>query len=154
MPPPAVNHRFLTEHASLMAESFQHLLGRPLFSETGHDKALVEQLFNAPFAVLSHNTDVDPLYNYANKKALELFELNWDEMTVMPSRLSAEPVNQQDRDKLLAEVTEKGYISHYQGIRVSKSGRRFMIKDAVVWNLLQDGVYKGQAACFDRWEYV
>jgi len=49
---------------------------------------------------------------------------------------------------LLAEVTEQGYIDHYEGVRLSKTGKRFLIKNAVVWNLLDDdGGYKGQAAC-------
>jgi len=30
-----------------------------------------------------------------------------------------------------------------------------MIKNAVVWNLSDDqGIYKGQAACFGEWEFI
>ncbi|MGZ8152411.1 MAG: MEKHLA domain-containing protein [Methylovulum sp.] len=49
---------------------------------------------------------------------------------------------------MLAEVTDKGYIANYQGVRISGTGKRFLIKNAVVWNLRdKDQYYKGQAAC-------
>ncbi|OYV22270.1 MAG: hypothetical protein CG442_1368, partial [Methylococcaceae bacterium NSO1] len=53
------------------------------------------------------------------------------------------------------EVTEKGYIDHYQGVRISSTGKRFLIKNAVVWNLIDknQGI-KGQAAWFDQWAYL
>jgi hypothetical protein len=97
----------------------------------------------------------DPVFNYANLKALELFELSWEDFTCLPSRLSAEPVNQAERDRLLAKVTKKGYIDDYEGVRISSSGKRFMIKNAVVWNLMDNNqCYKGQAAWFDQWVFL
>jgi hypothetical protein len=84
-----------------------------------------------------------------------LFELSWEDFVHLPSRLSAEPVNQAERDRLLAEVTEKGYIDHYEGVRISSTGKRFLIKNAVVWNLMdKNQCHKGQAAWFDHWEYL
>ena len=43
-------------------------------------------------------------------------------------------------------------MDDYSGIRISKTGRRFRIEQAIVWNLT-DGVGNqlGQAATFDRW---
>jgi len=112
-------------------------------------------LFYAPFAVVSHDTACDPVFNYANLKALELFDLSWENLTRLPSRLSAEPVNQAERDRLLAEVTEKGYIDHYEGMRISRTGKRFLIKNAVVWNIMDKNQrYKGQAAWFDQWVFL
>ena len=56
---------------------------------------------------------------------------------------------------LLAEVTQKGYIDHYEGVRISSTGKRFMIKNTVVWNLMgREGHYQGQAACFGEWEFL
>ncbi|MGZ8136873.1 MAG: MEKHLA domain-containing protein [Methylococcaceae bacterium] len=56
---------------------------------------------------------------------------------------------------MLAEVTDKGYIANYQGVRISGTGKRFLIKNAVVWNLRdKDQYYKGQAACFDEWTFL
>jgi len=75
--------------------------------------------------------------------------------TVLPSRLSAETVNQKERIKLLDAVTRHGYINNYSGIRISKSGRRFMIRDATVWNLMTpDGQFYGQAALIRDWEHL
>ena len=56
---------------------------------------------------------------------------------------------------MLAQVTEHGFIDNYAGIRISKSGRRFRISNAIVWNLVTDkGERCGQAATFDRWESI
>ena len=141
-------------HAQLLLDSFQRLLGRPLIT-VEHGLSLTEQLFVADFALLSHNTDADPLFNYANRQALALFELNEEQLVQMPSRLSAEPVNQELRQSLLEQVRNKGYISDYSGVRISRTGKRFMIKNAVVWNLLDEsGGYQGQAACFSQWTSV
>ena len=149
------DQHFLIEQASLIARSYLRLLNRPLLPGECGTEAFANALFHAPFAVVSHNTDSDPIFNYANAKALELFEMDWNEFIRMPSRLSAEPVNRQERERLLALVTEQGYIDHYQGVRISKTGKRFMIRNAVVWNLADDsGEYKGQAACFSDWEFL
>ena len=84
-----------------------------------------------------------------------MFELSWESFTKLPSRLSAEPINQSERDRLLAEVTLNGYIKNYSGVRISSTGNRFMIKNAVVWNLLDTNKnYKGQAAYFDEWTFI
>jgi len=132
---PAEKNNFLVEHVLTIKNSYRQLLLKELIPNILSDEAFAHQLFHAPFAVVSHDTASDPIFNYANLKALELFELNWEEFTRLPSRLSAEPVNQTERERLLAEVTEKGYIDHYEGVRVSSTGKRFMIKNAVVWNL-------------------
>ena len=152
---PTVQNNFLLEHALLLSSSYKQLLRKNLISHSKSDSELGEQLFHAPFALVSHNTDSNPIFNYANLKALELFELNWEAFTQLPSKLSAEPVNQTERERLLAQVTQKGYIDNYAGIRISSSGQRFMIKNAVVWNLHDHkGDYKGQAACFADWEFL
>ncbi|MDD5322930.1 MAG: MEKHLA domain-containing protein [Methylococcales bacterium] len=82
-------------------------------------------MFYAPFAIIAHDTASDPVFNYANLKALDLFELSWEDFVHLPSRLSAEPVNPAERDRLLAEVTEKGNIDHYEGFRISSTGKDF-----------------------------
>jgi predicted DNA-binding protein (UPF0251 family) len=56
---------------------------------------------------------------------------------------------------LLEAVTERGFIDDYSGVRISKTGRRFRIAQATVWNLLnQEGKPCGQAAMFDHWEFL
>jgi hypothetical protein len=67
----------------------------------------------------------------------------------LPSRLSAEPLARDERARLLARVTEFGFVDDYSGMRISGRNKRFMITNATVWNLLDaDGVYRGQAAAF------
>lgn len=155
LPFPAPGNQFLIEHVSLLADSYQQLLGVPLLDRDLKGIVLAERLFNAPFALVSHNTEQDPVFNYANKTALRLFEFSWRDFTTLPSRLSAEAVNRQEREQLLAQVTAQGYIKNYQGVRVSKSGRKFLISNAVVWNVYAGpGDYRGQAACFRDWTFL
>jgi hypothetical protein len=149
------NPIFLTHHVEILRASYLHWTGEPDFNEAIGQKNAVEALFTAPFAVLSHGIGTDPIFNYGNQRALDLFEMSWDEFTALPSRLSAEVINQEERAKLLATVTKHGYISNYSGIRIAKSGRRFMIRNATVWNLLTlDGQYYGQAALIRDYEYL
>jgi len=109
-------------------------------------------LFEAPFCVVSHNTQADPVFNYGNKTALKLFEMSWQDFTALPSRFSAEQQNREERQRLLARVTEHGFIEDYRGVRISSSGRRFLVEDSIVWNMLdENGGYRGQAAVLYKW---
>jgi hypothetical protein len=153
--PPSEDNNYLVEHANLMQRSFEELLGYPLINTGIDDNDSAEQLFYAPFVLLSHDATSDPVFNYANAQGLELFELSWEELITLPSRLSAEPLEQAERDKLLARVSERGFIEDYRGVRISKTGKRFKIDNAIVWNLTdEDGVYQGQAACFSDWTFL
>jgi len=79
----------------------------------------------------------------------------WEEFTRTPSRLTAEAPNRVERARLLDTVTRQGYIDDYFGVRISKSGRRFRITRATVWNLLTvEGRPCGQAATFSNWEFL
>jgi len=112
-------------------------------------------IFHAPFVVMSHGMEADPVLNYGNAAALALWEMSWEELTRTPSRLTAEAPNREERAKLLEAVTRRGFIDDYSGVRISKSGRRFRISRATVWNLLTaDGKPCGQAAMFNRWEFI
>lgn len=113
----------------------------------------VGKLDEAPFAIVSHGTEADPVFNYANRTALRLFEMSWETFTALPSRLSAEPLVQAEREHLLERVARHGYIDDYTGIRLSSSGKRFLIRNATVWNLLDDtGQAYGQAALLKDWQ--
>jgi PAS domain-containing protein len=152
---PAEDNNFLGGHVALMSDSYRKLLGEELISQYKPHEKLAKALFYAPFVVVSHNIAADPVFNYANLKALELFGFSWQEFTQLPSRLSAEPIHQIEREKLLSEVNRKGYIVDYQGIRLTKTGQRFLIKNAVVWNLTDvKGRYAGQAARFGEWQFL
>lgn len=145
----------MIRHVRILCSSYRHWTGRDLLDPAADNADIVKQLDEAPFALVSHGTEPDPIFNYANRTALRLFEMNWDDFTSMPSRLSAEPLAQQERDRLLARVGSHGYIDDYNGIRISSTGKRFMIRDATVWNLLDEsGQPYGQAALLRDWQEV
>ena len=140
----------------LILSNYRRLLGEDL-AGVAVGPAAAEKLFAAPCAVLSALGPLgsDHAFNYANRTALELFEYSWDELMGKPSSASAEPVHRDERRKLLDEVGRRGFIEDYSGIRISKNGRRFRIKKATVFNLLDDeGFYVGQAATFSHFEFL
>ena len=152
--PPAAENGYLAAHIDLLNDSFRRLRGYPLLPiDDVHE--LAKQVFYAPFVLLSHNTAADPIFNYANAQGLQLFELSWEELIALPSRASAEPINQAARDKLMAQVSAEGFMTGYRGVRISKTGKRFEIANATVWNVIDAaGVYQGQAACFSEWTFL
>ncbi len=154
-PTPAPDNGFLESHAALLVASFRNATGRDLLNPALAGVERATALFQAPFVVVSHNTDPDPCFNYGNQAALDLFEMTWEELTALPSRMSAEPMHRDERARLMAKVARQGFIDDYQGIRISRSGRRFRIEHATVWNLWDDsGNLRGQAAAFSQWTPV
>jgi hypothetical protein len=134
---------------ALLTESFDRLVGRSLVPP-GKDAAWLYH--EAPFAVLAHDTQDDPHFIYANASAQACFEYSWMEFLSLPSRLSAVNSDWAVRQGLLEEVARKGYVSNYRGMRVTKSGHRFIIEDGVIWELIaEDGARHGQAATFRSW---
>lgn len=136
----------------LLAESYQRLTGKPLLADlSAEDEALRTALWHAPFAIVAHGTEADPIFFYGNQYALHCFEMDFAAFTRLPSRLSAEPLAQEARDALLHKVAQQGYVAGYSGMRIASSGRRFMITDCTVWNLVDEaGACHGQAAVFAR----
>lgn len=150
-----VPRRFLVTWSQLLLDSFHRWTGRDLLSRTGSPGAQADTLFSAPFVVVSHGTEVDPLLNYGNQQALDLWELSWSQLTSTPSRLTAEPMNRDERARMLAVAERQGFYSGYRGIRISSTGKRFLVEDATVWNVVDgQGVRVGQAATFARWTAV
>lgn len=137
----------------ILCNSYRHWTGHSLLDPAADGLDAVKHLNALPWAVLSHDTQADPIFNYGNKAALGLFEMDWDTFTALPSRLSAEPLVQEERDRLLVQVTQYGYINDYTGVRISSSGKRFLIRNATVWNLLDEkGQPYGQAALLKHWQ--
>jgi PAS domain S-box-containing protein len=132
----------------LLSGSFQRLLKRPLTPAGLSPEAAAKWLYEeAPFGLLAHDTAADPVFVYGNRAVQKRFEYDWEELTALPSRLSAEAPNREERQTFLERVTQHGYVDDYRGIRVSKSGKRFWIEDAIVWQLIdEDGQIRGQAA--------
>ena len=141
------------QHTQLMLDSFERYLGRSLIDRSGNSRLEAEKVFRAPLVVVSHGTQDDPILNYGNATALELWEMDFTTLTSTPSRLTAEPVHRDERARLLKRTTEDGFVDDYRGIRISRTGKRFQIHQAIVWNLLDtSGVYRGQAATFSEWD--
>jgi hypothetical protein len=135
-----------------MRESYKRVTGRDLIDPGLADPDAARALFEAPFALLSHDTGADPILTYANRSALDLFELTWERLVVMPSRLTAEAPQRVEREELLRAVRDRGFVEGYAGVRVSARGRRFMIEGGIVWNLADGtGCIRGQAASFGQW---
>lgn len=109
----------------------------------------------APFVALSHGVQAEPVYNFGNALALQLWEMSWYEFTTMPSNRCAEPMHREQRERFLEEVERTGVAKNYSGVRISSSGRRFRIEDVTCWNVVDSaGTRLGQAACYPRWVFL
>lgn len=133
---------------NLLAESHLRLTGNSLIPDGLVGEAAAKWLYqDAPFALLAHNTAPDPVFVYGNIRAQQLFEYEWDELIRLPSRLSAQAPEREQRQRFLEEVQHQGFVANYGGIRISKSGKRFAVEGAVVWQLIgAEGNFHGQAA--------
>ena len=141
--------------SQLLLNSFRHWLGRDLIERKGSPEEKAKALYYAQFVVVSHGMEADPILKYGNKIALDLWELDWERFTKTPSRLTAEPVNQAERERMLAQAQEKGFIDDYKGVRISGTGKRFLVERAIVWNVVgAEGEQLGQAATFSRWKFL
>jgi len=138
------------ERLNWVVTSFRRLTGRHLIDPSEADAW--QACWSAPRVILAHGTELDPIFFYGNRLALQLFELDFSAFTKLASRYSAEAMLREERDTLLARVREHGFIDDYAGVRVSASGRRFRIEQATVWNVFDEtGERRGQAATFEHW---
>lgn len=145
---------WLDSHARLLWSSYKRWTGRDLV-ELQPGISLREQLDTAPCIILSHGTEADPVLNYGNEAAKRLWEMDEEQFAKTPSRLTAEPMEREERERFFEQVTTNGYVDDYTGIRISRTGKRFYIKQATVWNLIgDDGIYHGQAATFRSYTYI
>ncbi|WP_319419645.1 MEKHLA domain-containing protein [Pleurocapsa sp. FMAR1] len=141
--------------SQILTRNFKQLLNKDLVASANTPEQLAQTLFDAPFVVVSHGTQADPILNYGNQMALQLWSISWDEFVTTPSRLTAEPVNRSVRAQMLEQAAKQGYIDNYQGIRISRTGQRFLIEQAIIWNLTDEfGKKCGQAATFSDWKLL
>ncbi|MCF3962923.1 MEKHLA domain-containing protein [Streptomyces fuscigenes] len=148
--PPGASASF----CELLLSSHECLTGRPLCPPawSSYEEAAAWLYARAPFGLLAHDTADDPVFVYANRTAQERFGYDWDTFTALPSRLSAAPTGQEDRDSFVRSVAERGYAEGYRGRRIASSGRPFWIEDVTMWNLVDaEGGHHGQAAVFRSW---
>jgi len=142
----------VAEHIRMLLASYQRLSGDSLLDAQAEDRALIDQLNEADFALVSHGVEADPLFNYANQKALDLLEMKWDEFTCMESRRVSEVANRGKWEALLKAVNEKNFVDDYDGTWVSKSGVCLMLQSAKGWRIIdENGGLHGQAILFSQW---
>ncbi|MFD0589909.1 MEKHLA domain-containing protein [Paenibacillus sp. GCM10027627] len=142
------------EHAKLLLDSYRKWTGKELLL-LEPQRSPMDQVDESSIVILSHDTEADPVLNYGNCMAQQLWEMDADTFASTPSRLTAEPMEREERARFLELVAGQGYVDDYTGIRISSTGRRFYIRNAIVWNLVdEDGVYKGQAAAFSEYTFL
>lgn len=142
-------------HSAGLLNSYRDRTGRDLIQRGGDATAEAERLLAAPFVVVSHGVETDPILNYGNRVALALWEMSAIELIRTPSRLTAESVLREAREKLLKQTARDGFVDGYEGVRISATGKRFRISNVTIWNVT-DGAGKpaGQAATFARWTFL
>lgn len=146
------------ELAALLLNSHRAAFGAPLVAgidPLGNPRLAAQLMFAADVAVLAHDGAADPQLIYANAVALRLWRRCWEEMVGLPSRLTAEPSERQERALALAQARERDALTGYGGIRVDSAGRRFRIQGAKLWTLRdRQGLTRGQAASFGSWWWL
>ena len=143
---------------NLLLNSHQQAFGRPLLASQRSSQSMrltCQELFVCGFPVLAHGTGSDPTLSYANAAALQLWETSWDELIGMPSRLTAPETEQAERRSALGKAEGLKAVKGYGGIRISRQGRQFRIRNAKIWTLRDsEERVRGQAACFSDWWYL
>ena len=143
------------EWSQLLLDSYRHYIGNDLIERTPDAEQQARTLFEASFVVVSHGVEPDPILNYANQTALDLWELSWDRFIKTPSRLTTEPDERAERERLLTQARAEGYYDGYRGVRISSTGRRFRVEQALIWTVIDSaGRPIGQAATFSQWSHL
>jgi len=146
------NESRIVEWSRLLLDSYRHWMGTDLIERTSDPQQQARMLFEACFVVVSHGVEADPILNYGNQIALGLWELSWNQFIKTPSRLTAEPDDRAERERMLTQARAKGYFDGYRGVRISSTGRRFLVEQALIWNVIDPaGNPIGQAATFSQW---
>ncbi|UJP05022.1 MAG: MEKHLA domain-containing protein [Nitrosomonas sp.] len=145
----------VTRWCQYLLDSYRYWIKQDLITRSGTLTEQSERLFHSPLVIASHGTESDPLLNYGNQAALDLWIMDWEQFTRTPSRFTAEPAKREARDRMLAQVKTRGYISDYSGIRISSTGRRFFVDQITIWNIRNsDGTVIGQGAAFSTWKFL
>ncbi len=148
----------IIEWSQLLLNSYNQLLGRQLIERNSNPEKEAEALFFAPMVIVSHGKEINPILNYGNQTALNLWEMSWEEFTQTPSKKTVNSLNSEElkqRSQMLEEAQNKGFIENYRGVRVSRTRKQFLIENAIIWNVIASNNQKlGQAATFSSWTYL
>ena len=145
----------IIDRTQIILDSFKGLLGYELISREKDLTTQAEELFKADFVVVAHGIENDPIFDYGNQTALDLWVMDWKQFTQTPSKATVEPSIREAREIMLQQVATRGYLDNYGGVRISSSGRKFYIREAIIWNLTDNlGNKCGQAATFSDWQFL
>ena len=146
---------WVVQWTQYLLNNYARLVKQELLPREGTVLEQAKLLFKSSFVIASHGLQDDPILNYGNQTALDLWEMDWEQFIQTPSRLTTEPINREERARMLEQAKTQGYISDYRGIRVSRSGKRFLVERATVWSIQKpDGTPLGQGAKFLFWTYL
>lgn len=131
-------------HLEIIQNSYTQLTRKVLPLNSNNN--LINAFDQCSLPIASHDNSSEPLFNYANRAALNLFKMTSKEMIGLPSRASALKVDQDERSFILEQVMKYGFVEHYHGKRVASDKSIVHIQDATIWNLLdREKKYYGQA---------
>jgi hypothetical protein len=122
----------LISRAREILDSFHLLLGRELVPRSGDAAEDARRLFDLPLAVLAHDTSPQPLLDWANLAAARAFDATPESLLGRPSAATAPADAVADRRTLFDVLARRGFVTGYSGVRVSLTGRRFLIEDVTV----------------------
>jgi MEKHLA domain len=122
----------MVKHAShLMRSYFEVTGGQELVPMKILEKDPTEAaklLFFLPDrVVVSHGTQSvpdGPVLNYGNSAALKRWGASWEELTSMPSKYTAETVEQSARAEFMRKVLADGVVENYSGVRIALNKSR------------------------------
>lgn len=148
MDQPSPENDWQQDFVTRIVAAFDRATGGDLAAEAGLDRAaLGRSAWEGGFALLCH--DNDAILTYANRFALDLWEMDWETLRRTPSRETAPPEDRARRAALMEEVARHGFIRDYAGRRASRSGRLFRIEKATVWTMRDEtGALFGTGAFF------
>jgi len=140
------DHRFVTR-ATVILDSFRRCVGRELIDRSGDAAEDARRLFDLPLAVLAHDTAPQPLLDWANQAAARAFDATPESLLGKLSSATAPPDATADRHQLFEILARRGFVTGYSGVRISFTGRRFIIDDVTVFALVDEaGRPAGHAA--------
>lgn len=126
--------RFTTRAVEIL-DSYRRLLGHDLIKRSGDPAEDARRLFDLPLAVLAHDTAPQPLLDWANLTAARAFDSTPESLLGRPSADTAPADAVADRRALFDVLARQGFVTGYSGVRVSLTGRRFVIDDVTVFAL-------------------
>ncbi|MEI6239551.1 MAG: MEKHLA domain-containing protein [Planctomycetia bacterium] len=133
--------------AAVILDSFRRHIGRDLVERSDDPAEDARRLFDLPQAVLAHDTSPAPLLDWANLAAARAFDATPETLLGRPSADTAPADATADRLALFDVLAHQGFVTGYSGVRVSLTGRRFIIDDVTVFALVDDaGRPAGHAA--------